>query len=394
MRFHFIVIIFILSMICFRCTKMGSNPSTLPEINQNEMILTDASSPFNLSVTLLYNLLFLEHVYSWKNQSASSVVIATRAGSGDIYMSYDLGSHFYQVYESERERWKGCLTTASGRHLLWDEKSSKIWMFDENWNLDKQIRTGNYGWLGNWGIAEYDQTIMYAEYAGDVDTLYVWRSQDDGDHWQKVFSQRGRCAEMVDIRHFHTVQPDPYNPHHWYVSSGDGPEESKIWKSSDNGSHWTNVTDPDPEGTHLKKVHRFTAIYFDESFLYWGTDDEMDGSAKFVRAKRAEPLQVEVINNLDNLVMSLISTPYGLLFISERKVTVAGKLLDFTILLSPDQVNVQELYRISDHNSLKTGFCYARSSIASNGDIFFSYFDGSLLFNKQQGMLKWNISKK
>ena len=364
------------------------------EISGEEMVLTDENAMYTLSVTLINRLIFLEHVYSWKNQLASDIVIATRYGTGDIFISYDLGIHFYSVYESENERWRGCLTTESGRHILWDDTSENIWVFDQNWNVIKIVRTGNYCWYGNWDIAEYNKTIIYAEYAGEVDTLFVWRSKNDGDAWEKVFAQRGRAAAKTDIRHFHTVQPDPYYQHHWYLSSGDAPEECKIWKSIDDGSTWKNVTDPDPEGTDLKNVHRYTAISFDESYLYWGTDDRMDGCAKFVRARRTEPLEVEVINDLGNLTRSLISTPYGFLFISEHRVECEGTLLDFTVHISPDKLNVQELFRLSNNDTIQTGFCYSRSSIASQNDFFFSYFDGSLIFPlKQKGMLKWRISK-
>lgn len=56
------------------------------------------------------------------------------------------------------------------------------------------------------------------------------------------------------------------------------------------------------------------AIQFDENYLYWGTDDIMDGKAKFVRAIRGDPLKVQVMGNVGNLVRTLTNTPYGLLF--------------------------------------------------------------------------------
>ncbi len=132
----------------------------------------------------------------------------------------------------------------------------------------------------------------------------------------------------------------------------------------------------------------------DESYLYWGTDDLMNGKAKFVRAVRSEPLEVEVIADLGNLVRSLISTSFGLVFISEQKIERGGRLLDLNIHLSTDKINVQELASISRGNLYKTGFTYSRSSIASKDGVFFTYFAGNVLFNTRGGTLKWNISLK
>ena len=387
--------LFFLSLAFTQCRQNVSDSSDIIIINHQEKVLTGEDSEYFLSVTLLDSLIFLEHVYSWKNQQSSKIVIASQYGTGNICVSYDLGETFYLVYQSSKERWKGCVTTESGRHLLWDSVSLKICIFDDSWNLVNKVATGTYCWLGSWSIAEYNHVIIYGEYTCNVvDSLYVWRSDDDGDHWKRGFSQSSRGAKGNNIRHFHTAQPDPYFPGTWYLSSGDEQEECKIWKSEDDGISWINVTDPDPEGTDINKVHRYTAISFDENYLYWGTDDKMDGSSKFVRAERTEPLTVQVINTLGNLERCLIPTPDGLVFISERDAIVNGKLLDFTIHISPDEFNIEELYRISDNDSAKTAFSYSHSSIASDGDIFFSHFDGTLIFPGHLGMLLWKLYKK
>ena len=390
-----IIIILLIGITFIQCKKTITSALEWIDVDQEELMLTDKDSMYNLSATIYKDMIFLEHIYLWKYQSATSTVIASKLHTGDILVSDDLGQHFYSVYESETERWSRCLTTESGRHLLWDMRSSKVWLFDPSWNLIKKINTGKFSWHGSWSIADYNNIIMYAEYEStEVDSFHVWRSKDDGDHWEKVFSQCGRANEKADIRHFHTVQPDPFNQHQWFLSSGDVGNECKVWKSSDDGTTWQNVTDTNPQGTNLVRVHRYTAIAFDEDFLYWGTDDELDGRAKFVRAKRAEPLQVEVINDLGNIVRNLIVTSYGFIFISERKIEINGSKLDFNIYISPDKYNVQELYRASGDDSIRTGFTYSKSSLASKDGIFFSYFDGSFIFPGQMGMLRWKISKK
>ncbi len=112
-----------------------------------------------------------------------------------------------------------------------------------------------------------------------------------------------------------------------------------------------------------------------------------------MRAERTEPLNVQIVANLENLIRSLIVTPYGLVFISEQKYKIDDKLLDLTVYLSPDKQSVQELIRISNPDGVKTGFSYSRSSIASKGNIFFTFFEGKVIFKDQHGILRWQIYK-
>ena len=360
--------------------------------DQKVMTFRTNETGFELSVELIRNLIFLEHVYSWEYQKATMDVIGTKYGTGCIYESKDLGKNFKMVYEDYFQDWEICMTTSNGRHLVWNNNNRNIWIFDNEWKYLKQIKTGNYPWHGSAGIAEIHNTIIYAEYTNLAEKLYVWRSEDAGDSWQRVFSQNSYLSQEINIKHFHTVQPDPFFPGHWYLSSGDRSEECRVWKSADDGLSWIEVTDPDPDGTSLQSVHRYTSIHFDESSLYWGTDDIMDGKAKFVRAAKTEPLQVEVLADLGNLVRSLISTPYGLIFISEQKMIRNGKLLDMTIHLSQDKRTVLELARISRENLYQNGFTYSRASISSYDNTFFSYFASDVIFHSYIGMLKWEIN--
>ncbi len=358
-----------------------------------EIILTASTSKYTLSASLIESLTFLEHVYLPAGHSSLNTVIAAEYNSGNIFVSKDLGAHFHRVYAGRKQRWLRCFTTRCGNHLLWEEISSKIWLFDKNWKVLEVIKTGKYPWHGSWSIAENNNIIMYAEYASKADTVFVWWSKDSGYTWKKVFFQKSRLSPNPQIRHFHTIQNDPYFPGNWYLSSGDYADESRIWLSRNDGSDWKEVTDPHPDGTASQSVHRFTSLYFDSSYIYWGTDDRMDGKAKFVRAERSEPLKVEVLSNMGNLVKSLVSTPFGLIFISEQKTLSNGKLRNLTIQISSDKKTIQQLASIPSSDGIQTGFTFSRSSIAStkNG-VFFSYFDGHPIFINKRGMLKWKIS--
>ena len=276
--------------------------------------------------------------------------------------------------------------------MLWNERSRRLHLFDPDWNEIRSIATGKYPWHGTWSIGEYDATIIYAEYTTEEDAkeVVVWRSSDDGNTWRKVFTQKSHGSHGSEIRHFHTVQPDPYNSGHWYLSSGDRPSECKIWLSTDNGLTWEEVTDPNPEGTKNQAVHRYTAIQFDENYLYWGTDDIMDGKAKFVRARRGNPLKVQVMGNVGNLVRTLTKTPYGLVFISQSKFKLKNKSNNATVYISPDRENVLQLGAIPNPYDYKAGFVFSKGSIASVDGVFFTYSDNKLLF-PDVWMLEWKI---
>ncbi|MCL2499445.1 MAG: methyltransferase domain-containing protein [Defluviitaleaceae bacterium] len=100
-----------------------------------------------------------------------------------------------------------------------------------------------YPWHGSWSI---DQnvlgTIMYAEYAslGKYKNVCVMRSRDNGFTWEKVFILPSN-QENADftIRHFHTCQSDPYITGHWYVSTGD--DNCTLFKSEDDGDTWARI---------------------------------------------------------------------------------------------------------------------------------------------------------
>ncbi len=389
-----------LTLFCILITKYFIQLNIFPKINlvvnkSPEIVLTDSTSRYTLSASLIESLTFLEHLYSPAKHASLNTVIAAEYNSGNIFVSKDLGIHFQRVYTGRKQRWLRCFTTSCGNHLLWEEISSRIWLFDKDWKVLEIIKTGKYPWHGSWSIAENNNIIMYAEYASKADTVFVWRSKDSGYTWEKVFFQKSRLSPNTQIRHFHTIQNDRYYPGNWYLSSGDNADESRVWLSRDNGSNWKEVTDADPVGTNSQSVHRFTALYFDSSYIYWGTDDRMDGKAKFVRAERSEPIKVEVLSNMGNLIRSLISTPSGLIFISEQKTLSNGKLRNLTIEISSDKKTAQQLASIPSSDGVQTGFTFSRSSIAStkNG-VFFSYFDGHPIFVNKRGMLKWKISVK
>lgn len=383
MKIHKQIIIFSFTLILANCSN-----------EKSVLVLTDETSDYILKAHQVKNKVFLEHEYSWENQAATAKVIATKGGTGNIYQSDNLGKSYSTVYLSLHERWEGCLSLNSGKHLLWDNNSSMIWRFDAGWNLIDQVKTGDYPWHGNWSIAEYNNVIMYAEYAGSAKKLNVWRSTDDGQNWDIVFTKLSRDNDNHEIRHFHTLQPDPFEESSWYLSSGDASHECMIWKSVDHGLSWTEVTDPAYKGNTMQKVFRFTALYFDPTHIYWGTDDLMLGNTLFIKASKTEPLQIEIVTELDNVIRSATKTNFGSVLISETGGKRNDTFIDFNIYLIDNDLNTFSLYNEPGTESEKTGFNYSRASISAKDNIFFSYANGKAVFAGKSGMIKWEIAKK
>lgn len=84
------------------------------------------------------------------------------------------------------------------------------------------------------GIHAHLSTIVFAEYSTTADTLRIMRSTNQGANWTVVTS-------LTDIRHFHSVDRDPYTGD-WYVTSGDTESESRWLKSTDSGATFSVIT--------------------------------------------------------------------------------------------------------------------------------------------------------
>lgn len=206
-----------------------------------------------------------------------------------------------------------------------------LWYFDKN--QQKWHRTGAYvSWLGTWGIDEKDGTIMIVEYCSDTDPFArVFRSKNNGKVWEIVFYQRARGSESPQVRHFHTLQVDPYTGD-WYLSSGDKPNECKIWKSKDDGNTWIDVTDYNldpslPPKARTQALFRLTSPWFTPEYIFWATNDRINGlGAHFVISPRTEPLDIQVIGRVsENHVRSAIEYPnIGWLLITENLTGLYG----------------------------------------------------------------------
>jgi hypothetical protein len=275
--------------------------------------------------------LLLEHVYDWANAQSTETLVASDLQRQGVYVSDNLGSTWSEHRVVGNPNWQGSFTTHNGTHLLWDDHTKRLRRFSQDWNELAVSSAGTDRWLGSWSIGQHGDVIMYAEYAFAPQSVSVWRSTDDGASWTRAFKQRGTGSSNPQIRHFHLLQPDPYRPGDWYLSSGDRPEHSHIWRSSDDGLTWTEITPPSVLGTADESLARFTAMAFTQDFLYWGTDDTFDGRdwaqnptysghSKLVRAGRGKPLQLDIIGELaDRPIRNLTVVNGSFVLISESR---------------------------------------------------------------------------
>jgi len=187
---------------------------------------------------------------------------------------------------------------------------------------------------------------MIAEYIiQDVSyPIRVIRSVDDGKSWETVMTKTGMGFEPREIRHFHTCKVDPYTDN-WYVSSGDLPGECRIWMSTDNGDNWTEITDPNPvipdrlNADYANSIHRYTDIWFTEDYMYWATDDRLQGLGSYlIRANKTNPINATSIGRVSyNHVRDAIDYgQLGHLLITENNSGYSG--IELTVVTPQEEI--------------------------------------------------------
>lgn len=133
---------------------------------------------------------------------------------------------------------------------------------------------GEHYWLNN--SASIDSmwytggtvATMFAEYGRDDQTVMrVWKTVDRGANWTEMFSQTANDGTTSggQVRHFHTLQVDPFTGH-WWLSSGDADNQCKIWVSTDVGVNWTLV------GGGSDQTTRLVGFVFESDYVYYAMD--------------------------------------------------------------------------------------------------------------------------
>jgi len=169
-----------------------------------------------------------------------------------------------------------------------DEKqNSYIFLINQQMEILAKNQLGKMCWHSPKAIDENDECLMFAEYqnfakeAGLPEKVSVFRSKDFGYTWEEVFFKE----HPKEVRHWHTLQNDPYNKTHWIVTSGDTSAQSRWFLSKNNGDDWFEITDKTyilsafPEKS--QSVHRTTTFEILEKYYLYATDDLLGSPAHY-----------------------------------------------------------------------------------------------------------------
>lgn len=340
-------------------------------------------------------LLFHEHVFDYAaNRHTRTVIAAAANAPGEIYVSENMGATFVKA-ASLPEPPVQMFTTASGVHICFDT-SNRLCRYDAAWQPlpVSGDPLPEYAWHGSQGIGERDGVIMFAEYWTDKTRPegHVWRSRDDGATWERAFTahtKAGAGEAWKLVRHLHSVQPDPFRPGDWYLSSGDAPEECHLWLGRDDGGVWLEVN---AGGLPMAAAYRYTSLFFEPDRVCWATDGNMGKTGTgFVSIRRGAPVALESLPGLAvNPARNLIATDAGFVMITEnkygREVPGAGRPGVEVMVISKSGAFTRAAV-LPDRNN--DGFTYSKGSRHAVDGVFFTFARSSLPGN----MLRWELKQ-
>lgn len=158
------------------------------------------------------------------------------------------------------------------------------------------------------------RVVIFGEYAlEDAKTVRMWKTVDRGATWTKVMEKRANngVVDSGEIRHFHAVCCDPYT-FDWWACSGDGNNQSKIWRSQDDGDTWMEMFANGQQTRTLQFV-------FEKDCIYYAMDSTTASTRKFTKLfkiNREDMSVVEVADIKNNFAVYNITrtyTPNGLI---------------------------------------------------------------------------------
>lgn len=380
---------------------------------------------------------FGEHIVDRNTGNATNEVVALKKGA--VVISQDNGRTWDQVdlREAASSSFVNCFTTRSGSHLLQVKSPAAtlvddlppdraaVYRFSHEWKLLDVSQPGNSHWHGSCSVDQSGETIMYAEYpsnkmkyrlptegepdlkALDIRTPAVFRSRDDGASWEQVFSIGWR-----DIRHFHTLAADPFEPGTWLLSSGDQPNECRVWRSRDDGERWCDISKQTPDlplhrvmRGRMRSIFRYTDIFIDRDRLIWGTDDWLGGppriddktepyerraGSRILLCEKSDSLVPRVVGYVGNPVRSLIDVGPALLLMTEAKREVLPEP-QLVLVSKHDPTLVAEVGTVSAVQLRPTGFSFSRASRRAKDGVFFSNRGRYDITDSVVRMARWKI---
>ncbi len=383
---------------------------------------------------------FAEHAVDPDSGESTDTVIALNTGG--ILFSSDLGRswEYRATPEIGDRRLRNAFTLADGHHLIQDTDplfasakpdgprfQTEIFRFDRDWRFLDRVTAGGAHWHGTRSIDQRNGTIIYADYPynavsflpdfeirrAELERLCnvsrVFRSRDGGTSWETVLTK-----PWTEIRHFHTVAADPYETGVWWLSSGDRAIESRVWRSDDDGSTWTDVTDPSvdfplqPRFERFRQsAFRFTDVVVMPDLLLWGTDDLLGhpdefadphnlpldqriGARVFVTAKTL-PLRPQPVAFVGNMARSIVDVGPCYFVLTESGKHPLYPRPRICILSKTPPYLSTEIGTIDHFGSGLTGFTYSRASRRAKDGRFFTFRGSNDVFSGGPRLLQWDI---
>jgi SAM-dependent methyltransferase len=387
------------------------------------------------------NFEFAEHVRDAKTRAATDTVIMT--GTDALAISNDLGKTWRRMPLPRQDgtRLWNCFTTANGRHLVqtlgWQgpasgppnpEKQGVILTLDAEGRLLGRANPSLANWHGTASIDEANGVLAFGDYHSNMEryardfeekraeylkTLMpnaLWRSTDGGETWVKALE-----FGPLEIRHFHTVQADPFQRQVWWASSGDTWWESRIWRSADNGATWTEWTNTDPnvrlyyndfDSRYNRACQRFTDMAIEQGRMIWGSDDFLGpfdkydssiprnkraGSRLFCSSKLGPTAAPVEIGFVGMPIRKLIDVGPGWIVVTEAKYRAVG-LKPQVFFLGRKNFDLTYLFDADNHVDAPTGFTFSKASTSTRNGVFFSHRAAMDVFPGGVRCLRWQVA--
>jgi hypothetical protein len=361
---------------------------------------------------------FTEHVTDEAGQPSQTVIAATVDG---FAVSADLGETWRTIGVApyRRRRFHHVKPLGAGEYLAQAEPLvsrrdqphvADTIVVDEDGRVLATAPSLSVPWHGCRAVDFRDNVAMFAEYPPNPGregrlASRVFRSLDRGRTWKVVFERAGD-----DVRHFHFLQARPGAPGEWWLTSGDAPQESRIWVTKNGGGDWTDVTDvPGKKLTagsarYGRDLFRLTDLVWNGEDVIWGTDDllwDAEGAppgARLFRSKIASPLVPQEIGRCKWHIRSLVDVGDFYVAISQgcaEPDAVSRADARPGVYLLPKRVvegapNLVHLFDVDTYSSARTGFSYARASRAAVGGTFFTFRGANDVFHGGHQMLRWD----
>lgn len=287
---------------------------------------------------------------------------------------------------------------------------------------------GTANWHGSYSIDQSNKTIIFAEYhqnrfqyrtkpyalLSDNDRQYlrsnsVFRSIDGGYTWKNVLS-----LSPDDARHFHTVIADKVISGVWWASTGDKPNECRVFRSDNDGLSWEDATNYSPNvmappgfENDSQACLRTTAIVQYNDNLRWGADDifgpvdsfdrsielEKRTGARMYVSRRESMLQPVEVAYCGHPVRSIIDVGPGYIVMTEAYQAMKNEPLEPEVLFWSKTAPhiLVPIMRVKNYRATATGFTYSRSSRIAKDGVFFTYRGPDLIFKSYERILRWKV---